>query len=260
MPIITKEELVKGDKKVFLKVLANGSFGVGKTYFAMTFPKWAYAMVEPHGIQTAITNPRLMENMVCYESFTPSLDEDIKETFNRLSAFIRVVREKALKGEVETFILDNLTHLSQYRWMFVERYEQLLTAKGAVDTQRMYGTLARWMLKFVITEVLTLPCHVVVPVHVMEEKEEDEGKMIKTGRIITDTLGNFRKDAGGYFNASIFIELERTQTGEYKRKARCLPNPKKDAKNNLGLPEFVENLSYESIMANIDKLKGGVKK
>lgn len=253
--MITKNELVSGQKKTFIKMLVNGGFGVGKTYFAMTFPKWAYAMIEPHGIQTALTNKELLENMICYEEFVPTIQEDIKDTFNRLTNFCRLTREKAVKGEVETFILDNLSHYTEYRWMHIEKYSVQYTQKGAVDVQRMYGTLTREVNKFIITEVLTLPCHVVVPCHIMDETEEEDGKQKKTGRIITDTLGGFRKSAGGLFNASIFIELERIGPNQYKRKARCLPSSTKDAKNNLGLPEIVENLSYQSILQNLNNGK-----
>ena len=253
--MITKEQLVKGDKKTYLKILANGSFGAGKTYFAMTFPKWAYGMLEPAGIQTAMTNPEVMKNMVGYDSFVPSIDEDIKDTFKRLSEYLKACRVLAEKGEIETFILDNLSHLTEYRWMFIEKHEQVFSQAGKVDTMKMYGNLTRWVFKFILTEVLTLPCHVIVPVHVMDETEEDEGKQKKTGKIITDTLGSFRKTAGGLFNASIFIEIERTGPNQYKRKARCLPSPSKEAKNNIGLPEIVENLSYQSVMDAINKNK-----
>lgn len=253
--MITKDELVKGQKKTYLKILANGSFGAGKTYFAMTFPKWAYAMLEPAGIQTALTNQNLLSNMVCYETFVPSIDEDIKETFKRFADYLKLCREKAMNGEIETFILDNLSHLSEYRWMYMEKHEQVFSNSGKIDTLKMYGNLTRWLFKFILTEVLTLPCHIIIPVHIMEETEEIDGTRKKTGKIVTDTLGSFRNTAGGLFNASIFIEIERKGTNQYVRKARCMPSPTKEAKNNIGLPELVENLSYQSIMEAINNNK-----
>ena len=131
----------------------------------------------------------------------------------------------------------------------------MFSNSGKIDTLKMYGNLTRWIFRFILTEVLTLPCHVIVPVHIMEETEETEGTRKKTGKIVTDTLGSFRNTAGGLFNASLFIELERKGLNQYIRKARCMPSPLKEAKNNIGLPELVENLSFNTIMEAINKNK-----
>ena len=246
---MNKQELkeAQGKGKVYYKILVNGAFGSGKTYFAMTFPKWAYAMIEPHGITTAITNPSLMENMVDYEQFSPNSEEDIKVSFERLSAYLVKVRELIKKGEVETFILDNLTHFSHMRWMYIEKYERTFGKSGAVDTLGMFGALNRYLHRFILTEVITLPCHVIVPVHQMEEEESDQaGKRSKTGKIITNTLGGFRDDAAGYFNASIYLNVKRGAQG-LVYSAQCLPDGVNYAKNNLGLPATVPNISYKSI-------------
>jgi len=248
---MNKEDLSKmiQEKKVTFKILANGGFGAGKTYFAMTFPKWAYAMIEPNGILTAASNPHLKENMVDAEFFTPKDDEDIKVTFERLGKYVDQCRVWAKEGKIETFILDNLSHLSQARWMYIEKYEKSTTKSGATDTLAMYGALNRWLSRFILTEVVTLPCNVVVPVHEMEEEERDEatGKSSKTGRTITNTLGGFRNDAAGFFNASIFLEAKKVGD-KMKYTAQCLPSFKKPAKNNIGLPEMVENISYGALV------------
>ena len=247
----SKEELIERIKqgKSFVKMLVNGGFGTGKTYFSMTFPKWAYAMIEPNGIQTAITNKPLLENMVDYEDFAPKADEDIKETFKRLSEYIVRVRKLIAEGRVETFILDNLTHLSQARWMYINKYEKQTAKSGETDTRAMYGALSSWLTRFILTEVVTLPCHVVVPVHEMDEKD-DQGK--DTGKIITNTLGGFRNDAAGFFNASIHLTCKKEGAG-YKYTAQCLPSFSKPAKNNIGLPEIVTDISWTTIKNSIGK-------
>lgn len=250
--MITKEQLQKDKEKVKLKILFNGGFGVGKTYSAMTFPKWAYAQIEPNGLMTAKSNPHLLENMVCADQFILSKDEDVGETFKRLSAFCASVREMAKKGEVETFILDNLSHLSVNRWSFVEKYEKAVSAKtGKEDTQSMYGTLGKWLYKFILTEVVALPCHVVVNCHEQDEELDDgTGKLVKTGRVISQTLGGFRNQAAGLFNGTLFLECKKDGQG-YKYLARCKPSNGKAAKNNIGLPEIVENISYSTIISNL---------
>lgn len=252
--VITKEQLMTDKKVVKLKVLANGGFGVGKTHFAMTFPKWAYAQIEPNGLTTALSNPELVKNMVVADQFILSQDEDIKDTFNRLLAFCRDCREKAKKGEIETFILDNLTHLSINRFAHIEKYEKQMTAKGAVDTRAMYGTLGQWLYRFILTEVVSLPCHVVVCCHEQDQEEEDEsGKLVKTGKVISQTLGGFRNQAGSLFNASIFLETKKVGPDKYKYEARCKPSNGKSAKNNVGLPETVESISYQTLIEHLYK-------
>src|SRR3990167_5806953 len=222
MPV-TKEELVTGVKKPKFKILCNGGFGTGKTYFSMTFPKWAYAMIEPNGILTAISNPSLLENMVHYEELIPSKLE-IKQCFEAMSNYIARVRKEVEEGKVETFILDNSSHLSENRWLYIEQYEPAISKTGKKDTLSQYGNLGRWLYKFMLTEVVSLPCHVIVNVHTMEEMEEQESdregtKRVKTGHIITNTLGGFRNDAAGLFNANIFLEVQNLPDAKYKHRA-----------------------------------------
>lgn len=250
--MITKEELTNDKSKVKLKVLLNGGFGSGKTYGAMTFPKWAYAQIEPNGLMTAKSNPHLLENMVEADQFILSKDEDVGETFKRLSAYCSAIREKAKKGEIETFILDNLSHLSVNRWAHIEKYEKSVSAKtGKEDTQAMYGTLGKWLYKFILTEVVSLPCHVVVTAHCQDEEEDDgSGKLVKTGRVISQTLGGFRTQAASLFNASLFLQ-SKSNKGVQTYTAMCKPSHAFAAKNNIGLPDQIENISYEAIVAHL---------
>lgn len=252
--MITREQLMTDKSKVKLKVLLNGEFGAGKTFSAMTFPKWAYAQIEPNGLMTAKSNPSLLENMVVADQFILSKDEDVKDTFARLSAFCTEMREMAKKGEIETLILDNLTHLSINRWSFIEKYEKAISPRtGKEDTQSVYGILSKWLYKFILTEVVSLPCHVVVCCHTQDEEEDDgTGKLVKTGRVISQTLGGFRNQAASLFNASLFLECKQNK-GVYSYTARCLPSSGKAAKNNIGLPEVVENISYKQIISNLHR-------
>lgn len=258
--MIKKEEMLKRieNDELNIKALINGSFGTGKTFFSMTFPKYCYCQIEPHGLQTAITTKKLFNNMVYYDDFTPSSDEDIGKYFERLDKFIINVREEVKKGNVRSFIFDNLTHFTQARWMYVEKYEKVKTKSGSIDTRAMYGNLTRFVFKFMLTKVITLPCHVLIPVHTMDEQEEDAatGKVQKTGQVITNTLGGFRNDAAGMVNANLFLDIKR-KGEQHIYRAQCLPDGRRNAKNNLGLPMYVENICYETIMNSIERnLKG----
>jgi hypothetical protein len=240
--------------------MATGGFGVGKTYFAMTFPKWAYAQLEPAGLMTAKANPHLMENMVMAESFVPSTEEDIKDTFARLEKFCRLCREKAKAGEIETFILDNATYLSEIRWEYIEKYEMpTSTRSGVEDTRSAFRALGNWLFNFIIKEVISIPAHVVVTFHQMEETEvvtDDRGRERErlTGRIISDTLGRFRDRAPGLFSASLFLERHKFGNGFiYKAICTGAEGSGKPAKNNLGLPPEIVNISYQTIMEYLTK-------
>lgn len=257
---ITREQLLANRGQVKVKALLNGPFGVGKTYTAMTSPKWAYAMIEPNGLATALVpeNTHLLANMVYYESFVPQKDEEPKVMFERLSQFLGKVREDAKAGKVETLILDNLSHLAENRWIYIEQHEVALhkTSTGAVNTLSMYNSLGRWLYKFVLTEVISLPCHVMMTCHEMDEEEVQQTaggeKRVKTGRVLSNILGGFRKDAAGLVNLSAFLERQVT-AGKVTFRARCLPGNGKPAKNNLGLPEFVENISFQSLMGALNR-------
>jgi hypothetical protein len=254
----TKEELLT--KKPKFKILCNGGFGSGKTFFSMTFPKWGYAMIEPNGIMTAMSNKHLLDNMVSYEEFVPS-SVDIKKCFDSLTAYLLKVREEADKGLIETFILDNVSHLSENRWLYIDRYEPAISKSGAKDTLSQYGNLGRWLYKFILTEVISLPCNVVVNVHTMDEEVEEvsnngQAKRVKTGAVITNTLGGFRNDAGGLFNANIFLECLPQPQGAYKYRAICRATSKyPTAKNNIGLPQVIENISYQTLVDSLNQPK-----
>lgn len=237
--------------------LANGIV-CHNTYFAMTFPKWAYAMIEPNGIMTAMSNPPLLENMIHYEEFVPA-KLDLKLCFENLSNYLAKVKKEAEEGKIDTFILDNLSHLSENRWLYIEQYEPAISKSGKIDKLAQYGNLGRWLYKFILCEVIALPCHVVVNVHTQDEIEEEEtdrgeAKRKKTGAIITNTLGGFRNDAAGLFNANIFLEAQQLPQAQYKYKAFCKSTTKYPAaKNNVGLPQLVENISFQTLVESITK-------
>ena len=258
--MITREQHEKERRTSLprLKVVANGPFGSGKTYFAMTFPKFAYAWIEPNGLVTMETEGKLRDNMVCYEPLVLQRDEkqviDSRGYFKKLTEFLMQVRIMALKEEVETFILDNATYLLENRWIFINQHQLLKSKSGEINTLGMYGELARWAYRFFLVDIMSLPCHVVVTVHEMEETEEHDGKRTKTGRTISNLLGGFRDKIGGLCNLYTFLDCIK-RDGKYEYRARCRPGAGKAAKNNLGLPEMVNDISYGNLVAKL-KPKG----
>ena len=244
-----KGDELRQDKKLTLKTLVNGGTGTGKTYYAMTHPKFVYLGTEPNGLDTAKSNPALLNNLVWAEEFIPSPTEDIKATFERLEVALLKAHEEAKQGKVETLILDNISYLSENRWMYINKYEKAMSQNGSVDTRGMYGTLGRWLYQFTLTRLLSFPGNVVVSCHEQVEGDEAmEKKVDKSTNVVPAILGGFREKVDGMFSASIYLEKKRLAENKYQYLARCQKGNQRLAKNRYGLPEIVENVSYQRII------------
>lgn len=247
--------------KTNLKVLVNGGTGTGKTYLSMTAPKWAYVGIEPGGYDTAVSNPHLEAGMVMKAEFMPSPTENMKQVMDRMYAFILEAHERAKKGEVETLIIDNLSYLSENRWIYINQFEPQKTQTGALDTRGMYGELGRWLYKFTLTQCLSFPGNVFVTCHEMKEDEEEMSKKVDpTVQILPNILGGFRAKVAGMFSASIYLNKRKVASADgkgsvYKYSARCQKGGQRDAKSRYGLPEIVENISYQRIIEEIANSK-----
>lgn len=235
--------------KRYVKLMSVAGTGCGKTHLAATFPKCYFLITEPEGQETFLTNSELKKNVVGYDLFIPMNSEDTKKVFEDLDKACDKAREMALSGEIETVVVDNFTYLAENRWMYINKYETLYSAKtGEVDTRGMYGSLARWLYQFTLMKILSLPCNVVVNVH--EKMESDEAmakKPDKSNPIVPSVLGGFRDDMGGMFSCIFYLAKIPTGGGKYKYMARTNLGQGKLGKNRYGLPEVIENVSYATI-------------
>lgn len=237
-----------------IKVLVNGGPGTGKSFFGIGCPKVAWLLTEPGNLVLLDTHPEMAKNIAWSEEFIPSPVEDIKANFARLDAAILKAHKDYAEKKVETLFLDNMSYLFENRWMYINQYEKLVTGSGAVDTRGMYGTLGRWGYKFTIMSLLSFPGNVIVSCHEMVEGDEAmANKVDKTTPIVPNILGGFREKIAGMFSASIYLDKKKLGENKYQYIARCQKGGQRDAKNRLGLPEIVENVSYASIMANLKK-------
>jgi hypothetical protein len=250
--MITADQIRTGQARQTLKILSNGGSGTGKTYLGFTFPKIAYIGTEPNGLDTARSNPTLLDNLVWAEEFIPSMGEDIKATFERMETAIAKAHADQAKGEVETLFLDNFTYLAENRWIYLGKYELLRTSSGVTDTRGMYGILSRWLYNFTLTRLLSFKGNVVVSCH--EQTEGDEAMEAKTDKSMTIApaiLGGFRDKVAGMFSASIYLEKKRLSENKYRYSARCQAGNQRAAKNRYNLPEIVEDVNYRKIIDSI---------
>lgn len=252
--MITAEQIKSGQVKQTIKAIVNAGSGRGKTHFLFTCPRIAYLGTEPNGLDTARSNPSLLDNLVWADEFIPSPTEDIKETFSRLDKAIDQAHKDQAEGKVDTLGLDNFTYLSENRWIYINKYELIRTSSGAVDTRGMYGVLSRWLYNFTLTRLLSFKGNVIVTCHEQTEGEEAmEGKVDKSMTIAPAILGGFRDKVAGMFSASIYLEKKRKGDNLYEYWARCQQGNQREAKNRYNLPELIQNVSYKTILDSIGK-------
>lgn len=238
-----------------LKTLACSYPGAGKSYFALTHPKCAWLITEPGSEILVETHPHLAKNVTWREEFIPSPIEDVKQVFERLEKSIVKAHTDAKDGIVETLILDNLSFLMEYRWQYINKYERQVSSNGSLDTRSMYGTLGRWGFQFIINSILSFKGNVIVTCHEQVEGEEAmANKVDKSTPIVPSILGGLRDKLEGMFSAAIYLDKQKTAQG-YKYVARCQKGGQRNAKNRFGLPELVEDVSYQKIIDTINNNK-----
>ncbi len=235
------------------KILASGTTGRRKTTFGMTFPKVYRLGTEPNGIDALICRPDLKPNLVKNEEFIPSITEDLRMLFKRLDVATREAHEWAKAGKVETLLLDNLTFLSMNRWLYIIKHEPIVNRSGEADTRGMFGALGMWLYNFILLSIVSFPGHVVITAHEHEQSEEQAAKnsLYATTPITADILGGFRDRVGGLVSAVIFLESKKVILNgkpSLSFYARCLESAGKRGKNRYGLPEIVEEISYQTLV------------
>ena len=244
------------ENKLRLKTLVNGYAGSGKSYHLLTYPKIAWLITEPGTEILLETHPELKKNVVWMESFLPSPDEDIKTVFERLQKAVVRAYADVKAGTIETLGLDNASFLSENRWIYINKYERNLTNQGQLNTLAMYGDLNRWLYQFFLLNITPFPGHVVVTCHEHEEKEDN----VKTGNVSPDLLSGFRDTIDRMFSCSIYLDKKKVGENKYKYAARCQKGAGRNAKNRYGLPEVVEDISYDSIIKCINEANNKISK
>lgn len=254
--MIKTSDIVSGKEKMHLKVMAVGNTGAGKSYFAATFPKCYFMLTEPAGQDTWLTVKELRDNVVGYDLFIPSSPADTKRVFEELNKACDSAREMAIKGEIETVVLDNMTYLAENRFIYINQYEAEYSNKtGELNTMAMYGKLSRWLYNFVLMKLLTIPANIVFTVHEkLETDEAMEKKVNKDNTVVPSILGGFRDDIGGMVSLVLYLAKKRDAQGKYHYYARTNLGDGKNAKSRFpNLPEVLENISYKVVYENIQK-------
>jgi len=254
--MIDPKDYDTGKRKRTIKIMTIGGSGSGKTHLSATFPKCYFIITEPDGKETWMNRPELKNNVVGFEELIPESAVDTKRIFEKLELTCNEARQMAKEGKVETVVLDNMTYLAENRWIYINTYTPLYSIKGEKDTRGMYGQLSRWLYQFILMKMLSCPCNVIVNCHEMlEDQETLARKPDKTTPILANILGGFRDKADGIFSCVFYLSKVPQGKGKYKYLARTDKGSGKNAKNRYGLPEVIENVSYQAIMNAIIKKK-----
>ena len=241
-----------------IKIMNIGGSGAGKTHLSATFPKSYFLITEPGGWDTWMNRPELKKNVVGYDVFIPESVDDTKRVFIELDKACTEARQMAKDKKIETLVLDNMTYLSENRWVYINQHAPVYNMKGDKDTRGMYGALSRWLYQFTLMKLLSCPCNVVVNCHQMMETEETLAKKPdKTTPILANILGGFRDKVDGMFSCVFYLSKVPLGQGKFIYLARTDKGSGKNAKNRYGLPEVIENVSYQAV---IDAIKGGESK
>ncbi|MFA5133058.1 MAG: AAA family ATPase [Candidatus Paceibacterota bacterium] len=253
--MIRTSDVASGQVGMFIKALAIGETGSGKTYFASTFPKSYFLMTEPNGEDTFLTMPTLRVNVVGFDRFIPESAKDTKRVFDELKKATLEARQLAKDKQIETVVLDNITYLAEYRWMYINEFEKEVSkSTGEPNTMAMYGKLNRWLNEFVIQDLLTIPANLIVTVHQMLESDEAlEKKPDKSNPVMPSILGGFRDTIGGLFSHILYL-AKKEAGGKYQYVARTNLGQGKNAKSRFpNMPPVIENISYATFKDTIVK-------
>lgn len=241
--------------KVSIVTMYVGESGVGKTHNMCSYPKVGIISTEPNHHHVWQLNPELGKNVIDQEYFIPTR-EGLKDLFKRISAKIQLLKERQAKGEIETLGIDNLTYLIHNRWLWQNKFQTIVSPKtGELDTRSMYGQLRTWCYEFMLMDVLTFKGNIVCNLHEMLESDEALDKKIdKSIDKVPNILGGFRNDIAGLFSNCFYLSKLVKQDGTYKYLARTNKGAGKNAKNRFNLPTIIEDVTYQRIRQEVDKV------
>lgn len=268
----TSEEFFAEKPKSTIMLCSN--FGEGKTSVAITFPKIFYVGFRQGGLEVLRQpkNAHYKSNLIRYEDMVPKSDEDLKDIFNpsnragKIFKMIDEAKEMARKGEVETLILDDFTDCIENIQKYVWRWEPKKTDRGLDDNQSMYGVLKTRTSDLFDREILPFRKlgNLVVTTHLMREADQTiEGTATRAGAVdkksdlYPDIIGSFRREVQRKFENVLYMECKLDASGGKKYVAYTTKQVAMGttilAKNVLGLPPVVEDVTYQKLMASVNK-------
>ena len=239
-----------------LRAMVIGLPGSGKTYFCASAPKVYYMGFSLGESDTFTTQPELRKNMVKVANLVPSSNEELKKLFGDLDQgkengiihqCFKEAKELYVKGEVETLVIDTMTYLVDYLWLYLNTFCPKYTRNNELDTRGMYGDLNTRLTRLIGLNLVSFPGNLLVTAHEMLENDEAMDKKIdKSTPVVANILGGFRNKVEGMFSLVLYLnKLEKA--GKYAYWARTNKGAGKNGKSRIPMPPTIENISYQTI-------------
>lgn len=263
--MVTAIEFLKDKPKTSILLASN--FGEGKTSTMITFPKFYYIGFRQGGLEVLRQekNKKYQENLVEYVDLCPKSDEELKLMFQPEKGLIhtkvREAIELAKQGKVETLCIDDGTDCVENQQKYIWQFDKRMGQNG-LDTQGMFGQLKTNLSNWIDRDVMQFRKYgnLLFACHLMRESEQTmegtktrAGAIDKTSNLYPDIIGSFRREIQRKFENVFYLETKIIPGGRkyvaYTQKQVAFGTVIL-AKNCLGLPPVIENVSYETIFNN----------
>jgi len=179
--------------QVFLKVLAYGDSGSGKTHLITKAPNPAILLLEPQGLTTVLAAAKENPSAKVVRVWEVAMKEGRTKLSVVMDFFKAAIDGTLAEAGVESVCIDTLDELQK----IVK--EDILARKGNAEanfTMKDFGTLKDRMRK-VLQRLRDMPYHVFATCHADVDKDEETG-----ARFIGPLMeGSISKEMPGYFSA-----------------------------------------------------------
>jgi len=226
----------------FIKVLAYGESGTGKTCFAAGFPTPIKYLDFDGKVSSAAkfySKDKDRLDAIDVENLAASLVSDPIEKLLKVMAEIEVQAGLG-KLQFKTLVIDSLTTFSSACLKHIVKtnpaIKRVKCAQGVQPGMQDYGILKREFARL-IPGLLSLPCNVVMLGHIQIQKDEVSGEILRLPALD----GSFASELNIYFE-----EVYRTYVQDGKYLAQTITDYKYKCRTQRGLPKSIP-LEYQQI-------------
>lgn len=223
-----------------IKLLLFGDSGAGKTCFATGWPGPVHVLDFDNKVSSA----------AAYWAGTPQIEQITYENYGTVdNRGTSAERCNAALGEMKrsgkyprTLVLDSLTTFSDEVMRYLMRLnpgiKRFETKGSQVPAQQDYQ-VARLYFKQTLTELINLPCNIVVLAHIQMDKDETTGEIHRTPML----AGKLSRELPIFFP-----EVYRAYAKDNKYWAQTKTDSRYQCRTQIrGLPAEIE-LKYESLV------------
>lgn len=234
------------------KLLVIGPEGTGKTRFIETMPKPIYVFNFDKGYQTLAGIPGIKVGLFMDENrYSPKAWSEFKLKFDEFKkGGMEYTWPDGRKEKYKTIAIDSITSLSKAIFDHEQR------VNNTVDKPAGFGPYmnTKSKLQDVVTQSVYLAEYVVATAIVETTKDDVTGEIFFT----PSTEGKFREEAGQWFDAVFFMQIDKDVRGNKTYKMLTVGDRRQKAKIRVpsslaGVIEAVEEPDFGKLQLKIRK-------